>query len=137
MCAWMITNFLLQTNWRRRLRRRRGRTKKCNARVKNSIQQGNGWASNNKTRKKYGSVFFFQGACVLRLVFIAFMKNVYLRWIARRSNWMTRTTLALLFITHHHLEQQHHLFTSASMNLYARAKIEINEIESQKRDKKK
>lgn len=51
--------------------------------------------------------------------------------IARRSNWMTRTTLALLFITTpSSLTRLHHLFSSANINLYARAKREIkwNEI---------
>lgn len=63
-------------------------------------------------------------------IFIAFMKNAYL-CIARRLNWMTRTTLELLFITPSS-HCKHHLFSSANINLYARAKIEINGIEPKK-----
>lgn len=76
----------------------------CNA---NSMQQGNGWASNNKTQQRTHNKkeirrrrWRFQGSCAYTLFFsLHLWRMLIFGCIARRSNWMTRTTLALLFIT--------------------------------------
>lgn len=123
MCAWMITNFLMQT---RRRRRRRGEK---NEMLALRIPANKETDEQVITKREKKDTVFFQRACVF--FFIAFMK---IASRVDRTEWLE--PLWHCCSSHTIILVQHHLFSSVGINLYARAKIEINGIDPQRKQKK-
>lgn len=78
------------------------KTTECNARVANSMQQGNGWTSNNKTQK----TTVFKGPCVVDLLLFFLSLHLWRMLISvasrvDRTEWLE--PLWHCCSSHHHL----------------------------------
>lgn len=140
-------------HWHCKQRENTNTTSTCNAtlqhsRIANSNQQGNGWTSNNKKTPRQQQqqqmnafflkfivcFFFFQGTCaytkILCMRCVHFFYCIYEECLSMLHRHVDRTEwLEPLwhYCSSHTIisMSQHHLFSSANINLYARAKTEI------------
>lgn len=127
MCAWMITNFLMQT---RRRRRRRGEK---NEMLALRIPANKETDEQVITKREKKTRFFFRR---LAYFFLLHLWRMLILVASRvdRTEWLE--PLWHCCSSHTIILVQHHLFSSVGINLYARAKIEINGIDPQRKQKK-